>query len=336
MSGLPTPRDRHRIAWRSAAPFLVAHVVPLAGFLTGVSSRALAVGAVLFIGRMWCITAGYHRYFAHRSYGVSRVFQLALGFGGLTAAQKGPLWWAAAHRIHHRFADTDRDPHSPQKGFWWSHIGWILSGRYGATDLDVVADLARYPELRFLDRHDWLGPWSVALASWLVAGWSGLVVGFFGSTVLLWHATFAVNSVTHLLGTRRYATADSSRNLLPVALLTLGEGWHNNHHHHPTSARQGFRWWEVDLTYYSLRALAAIGMVRGIREPSALAVAGRHAQAERIDVGRLRQHLARAAATVPAEDTATLAAIAVVARPRGATADAPVRAGTTSTGGDRA
>jgi stearoyl-CoA desaturase (delta-9 desaturase) len=315
VAGLPTPRDRYPVSWRSSAPFLLAHLVPFAALATGVTWRAVLIGLALYVLRVWFITAGYHRYFAHRSYEIGRLFQFVLALGGLTAAQKGPLWWAAAHRSHHRHADTDRDPHSPQKGFWWSHVGWVLSGRYGATDLATVADLARYPELRFLDRHDWIGPWALAVAVWLSAGWSGLVVGFFASTVLVWHATFAVNSVGHLVGRRRYATADSSRNLLPLALATLGEGWHNNHHHHPTSARQGFRWSQPDVTYQSLRLLARVRLVRAIREPTSAAIGARWTGAGTVDPGRLRQHLARAAATVPPDNAELLAAIESVAEP---------------------
>ena len=309
MTRLPTPRDRHGVAVRSSAPFLVAHAVPLAALASGISTKAVVLAGVLFVTRMWFITAGYHRYFAHRSFETSRPLQAVLAFGGLTAAQKGPLWWAAAHRAHHRHADTDRDPHSPQKGFWWSHVGWVLSGRYGTTDGDAVADLARYPELRFLDRHDWIGPWALAILAWAVAGWSGLVIGFFASTVLLWHATFAVNSLAHLVGARRYATADSSRNLLPLAVLTLGEGWHNNHHHHPAAARQGFRWWQLDVTYWTLHALRRLGLVWAIREPPATALAARHTGPDILDTGRLRQHLARAAAAVPATNPALLTSI---------------------------
>lgn len=268
------------MAWRSSAPFLVAHLVPLTALATGVTTRAVTLAVMLFVARLWFVTAGYHRYFAHRSFQVGRGVQFVLALGGLTAAQKGPLWWAAAHRTHHRYADTDRDPHSPQQGFWWSHIGWVLSGRYGRSDLALVPDLARYPELRFLDRNDWIGPWALAAGTYAFAGWSGLVVGFFASTVAVWHTTFSVNSIAHLVGGRRYATTDSSRNFLPLALVTLGEGWHNNHHHHPGSARQGFRWWEIDLTYLSLRALAVVGVVRSIREPTAGAL-----DARRIDAG---------------------------------------------------
>ena len=256
-------------------PFLACHAVPLLAVFTGITARAVGLAVVLYVVRVFFITAGYHRYFAHRSFRVGRATQLVLAVGGLTAAQKGPLWWAAHHRDHHRYADTDRDPHSPTNGFWWSHMGWILSGRYGATNHDRIEDFGRFPELRWLDRHDWLGPWALGVASFLFAGWPGLVVGFFGSTVVLWHATFAVNSFAHVFGRRRYATLDTSRNSLVVAVLTLGEGWHNNHHHYPTAARQGFRWWEVDVSYYVLRLLAVVGVVRSIREPTAAALVAR-------------------------------------------------------------
>ena len=269
------------VSWATSAPFLVCHLIPLLAVVTGVDARALVLAAVLYVTRVFFITAGYHRYFSHRAFRVGRVTQFVLAFGGLTAVQKGPLWWAGWHRQHHRHADTDRDPHSPQQGFWWSHVGWILSGRYGTADHRAVGDFARFPELRFLDRHDWIGPWALAVACYLIGGWSGLVVGFFGSTVLVWHATFSVNSFSHLFGRRRYATRDTSRNLAPVALLTLGEGWHNNHHHHPSSARQGVRWWEVDVTYGVLRLLAAVGIVHDLRRQTAAVLASRRLDGER-------------------------------------------------------
>jgi stearoyl-CoA desaturase (delta-9 desaturase) len=298
------PRDE-RVAWKSSAPFLACHLVPLAAVFTGIHTRDLVLAAVLYFGRMFFITAGYHRYFAHRAFRLSRPVQFVFALGGLTAAQKGPLWWAANHRDHHRYADTERDPHSPQKGFWWSHIGWVLSGKYGRVDNDRISEFARFPELRFLDRHDWIGPWALGLASFLIGGWSGLVVGFFGSTVLLWHATFAVNSMAHVVGRRRYGTSDTSRNSVPVALLTMGEGWHNNHHHYPASARQGFFWWELDVTFQVLRVLSWLGLVKDLRTPTAAARESGQLRRGCIDLGQLRFHLARAVATVPAGAVST-------------------------------
>jgi stearoyl-CoA desaturase (delta-9 desaturase) len=260
-----------RVSWRTSVPFIACHFLPLLGLISGVTTTSVVLLVTLYAARMFFITAGYHRYFAHRSYRLGRVAQFVMAFGGASAAQKGPLWWAGNHRDHHRYTDTERDPHTPRKGFWWSHVGWVLCSKYSQRDDERIRDFAAYPELRFLDRHDWMAPWTVGAASFLIGGWSGLWIGFFGSTVLLWHATFAVNSFSHVFGRRRYRTPDSSRNNLVVALLTGGEGWHNNHHHHPASARQGFKWWEIDVTYLVLRSLAAVGIVRDLRQPTAAA-----------------------------------------------------------------
>lgn len=256
-----------RVNWISSIPFFLIHLACLAAYFTGITVTAIVLCLALFWVRMFFITAGYHRYFAHKAYKLGRVSQFVMAFGAQTSAQKGVLWWAAHHRDHHRFADTDRDIHSPRKGFWWSHVGWILCDRYSATKYEGIKDFARYPELVWLDKHDWIAPWSLAIACYLIGGWSGLVVGFFWSTVLLWHATFAVNSVAHVFGRRRYDTTDTSRNSLLVSLLTGGEGWHNNHHHYPSSARQGFFWWEIDATYYALLALSWVGIAKDLRVP---------------------------------------------------------------------
>ena len=284
--------------WARSAPFLAFHLVPLLALWTGVTREAVVFAVVAYIVRMFFITAGYHRYFSHRSFKAPRVVQALLAFGGTTALQKGPLWWAANHRAHHRFSDTDQDVHSPLMGFWYSHIGWIMSDRHTATDLNAVKDLARFPELRFLERFDWIGGVVVATASFLVAGWSGLVVGFFLSTVALWHGTFTVNSLAHVMGRRRYATTDTSRNSAIVAFLTGGEGWHNNHHHYPSSARQGFFWWELDPTWYVLRVMAALHLVRDLREPSSEVRSASLVRTGCLDVGMVRAHWTKAAAAV--------------------------------------
>jgi stearoyl-CoA desaturase (delta-9 desaturase) len=252
-----------------SAPFFAVHAVAAATpFLAPFAWRWVALAAAAYAVRMFAITAGYHRYFSHRTYRTSRAFQLALAVLGTTAVQKGPLWWAAHHRDHHRFSDAPEDVHSPlQRGFWWSHVGWILSARHDRTNLDRVKDLARYPELAWLDRWHLVPPLAAATALFLAGGTPALLWGFFVSTVALWHGTFAINSLAHLFGRRRYATSDGSRNSLALALVTFGEGWHNNHHHYPGSASQGFFWWEVDVSYYALRALQAIGVVRDLRRP---------------------------------------------------------------------
>jgi stearoyl-CoA desaturase (delta-9 desaturase) len=236
----------------------------------GWSWHGLALAGASYFVRMFVVTAAYHRYFAHRSFKTSRWFQLLLALGAQSAAQKGVLWWASHHRWHHKYSDTPRDVHSAKlRGFWHSHIGWIVGEDWNATDASLVSDLARYPELRFLDRASvaLLPTVALALAFLFIGGLPGLVWGFFVSTVLLWHGSFAINSLAHMFGRRPYATTDDSRNNWLLAILTNGEGWHNNHHHYQSSAKQGFHWWQIDVTYYVLRLLAACGLIWDLRRP---------------------------------------------------------------------
>jgi stearoyl-CoA desaturase (delta-9 desaturase) len=243
------------------------HASVLLVFVAGPTPGLVALALGSYLVRMWAITAGYHRYFAHRSFKTSRAFQLFLAFLGTTAMENGPLWWASWHRRHHKYSDTALDAHSPiTRGFWHAHIGWIVDGTHDAPDLANVRDFARYPELRFLDRHKWFPIVGWALLCFAIAGLPGVVWGFCVATILVLHATMLINSLAHVWGTRPYATPDRSRNNALLAVLTLGEGWHNNHHHAMTSARQGFRWWQLDATYYSLLALAAVGLVWDLRE----------------------------------------------------------------------
>ena len=251
-------------AWIKDIPFIAMHLVCLTLFFVSPDWLSLTLCGVLYLTRIFGITAGYHRYFSHRSFKTSRVFQFVLAWLGCASMQKGPLWWAANHREHHRHTDTPEDPHSPVvRSFWWSHIGWILDGDHDATNWADVRDWSRYPELRWLNHLQWIPGILLAGLCWLIDGWSGVVWGFLLSTILLFHATFAVNSVCHLWGSRRYATADASRNNWWVALLTLGEGWHNNHHHYQSSAKQGFFWWEIDVSYYLIRVLGFHGIGLG-------------------------------------------------------------------------
>jgi stearoyl-CoA desaturase (delta-9 desaturase) len=254
------------------------HASCLFALVTGVSAGDLALCAATFFLRMFAITGGYHRYFAHKTYKTSRPFQLALAVLGCSATQKGPLWWAGHHRGHHKYADRPGDVHSPREGFYYAHQGWIFDSRWDATPLDRIQDFAAFPELIWLNRYHIVPPALLALACFAIGGFSGLVWGFAISTVALWHTTYCVNSVCHVWGRRRYATPDTSRNNWLMALLTLGEGWHNNHHHYCASTRQGFRWWEIDVTYYALRGLQALGLVWDIREPPAHVVAVRSAE----------------------------------------------------------
>jgi stearoyl-CoA desaturase (delta-9 desaturase) len=239
------------------------------------SGVALALGSYFI--RMIVVTAGYHRYFAHRAFKTSRAFQFLLAVGAVSAAQKGVLWWASHHRWHHKHSDTPQDVHSArQRGFLYSHVGWVISPEWEATDQSLVADLAKFPELRALDKPalHMLPTALLALAILLLGGVHAFVWGYLVSTVLLWHGSFAVNSFAHLWGTRRYATNDDSRNNWLLALLTTGEGWHNNHHHYQSSANQGFRWWEIDVTYYVLRLLEKLGVVWDLRRPPREALDG--------------------------------------------------------------
>jgi len=316
----PTPRAAdERINWRSSAPFLAFHLIPLAMVWTGAPVGSLVLCAALYFGRMFFITAGYHRYFSHRSYRLPRWAQLVMAVGGTSAMQKGPLWWAAHHRDHHRYSDTELDVHSPIRGFWWSHVGWILCDKHSATDEGRVRDLAKFPELRWLNRNDWVGWVALATGSFLLQGWAGLVVGFGLSTVLLWHGTFLVNSLAHVVGRRQYVTSDTSRNSLVIALLTNGEGWHNNHHHYQASARQSFHWYQWDPSYYVLWLLSRVGIVRDLKVPTAEIMTTGLVRSGHFDVGvfRTRWHVAAqrlAGFGVHAADTLTERRHAIEAR----------------------
>jgi len=248
--------------------FIAVHFTCLAVFWTGIDLKAAALCAFMFFIRKFGITGAFHRYFSHRSYKTSRVFQFCLAFLGGAAAQKGALWWAAQHRHHHKHSDTDEDIHSAKlEGFYWSHVGWVLSPEYEEYDANTVKDLNRFPELVWLDKWIFLPPVTFAVICFLVYGWMGLVVGFFISTVILYHTTFSINSLCHMFGSRRYETGEASKNSLWLAILTMGEGWHNNHHHFPLSCRQGFFWWEIDITYYILLGLEKLGLVWDLQAP---------------------------------------------------------------------
>jgi stearoyl-CoA desaturase (delta-9 desaturase) len=282
--------EPERIDWLRVVPFAGIHAALFAVPWVGVSGVAVAVAVGLYVLRMFAVTAFYHRYFSHRAFKTSRAMQLLFALLGASAVQRGPLWWAAHHRHHHAHSDRASDPHSPQQhGFVWSHMGWFLARANFPTKLELVRDLARYRELALLDRFDAAVPLLLAIGLFVAGaalerfapslgtnGWQLLVWGFAVSTVAVWHATFAINSLAHTLGRRRFATRDTSRNNFPLALLTLGEGWHNNHHRFPAAARQGFRWWEIDLTYYALRALALTGLIWDLRAvPAAVRAASK-------------------------------------------------------------
>jgi len=255
--------------WVGFVPFVLCHLAVLGALWSGVTWTAVAVGIGLYWARMFGVTAGYHRLFAHKSYETSRPFAFAMAFLAQSTIQKGALWWASHHRAHHLYSDTPRDAHSPaQQGFLESHLGWIFHTG-DSPDWKRVQDWARFPELVWLDRYYLVPPVVLGFTVWALFGWSGLFVGFFASTVCTWHGTFVINSLAHVWGSRRYPTRDDSRNNLWLALITMGEGWHNNHHHHMGSARQGFFPGEIDLSYGILCGLEKLGLVWDLKQPPA-------------------------------------------------------------------
>ncbi len=281
----PVVTERKRIDWPRVVPFIGLHLACLSVVWIGWSPTAVLVAVALYALRLFAITGFYHRYFSHKAFRTSRAMQCVFAVLGATAIQRGPLWWASQHRHHHAHADREEDAHSPHRhGFLWAHMGWFLARENFATRTDLIKDLAKFPELRFLDRFDVLVPVAFGASLYGAGEWLAwarpelgtdgvmlLVWGFCVSTVALYHATFTVNSLAHSFGWRRYASHDRSRNSLWLALLTFGEGWHNNHHHFPGSARQGFYAWEIDLTYYLLRLLAATGLIWDLRQvPAAI------------------------------------------------------------------
>ncbi len=270
----PRPHGLRRAAgaifnWINVLPFLGIHVACIAVFFVEFHWWAIPLFLTTYSLRVWALTAGFHRYFAHRAYKTSRWFQFVIATIGSAAIQKGPMWWAGEHRQHHRHSDQDGDPHSPiKKSVFWAHIGWILSRGNGDTDWNEMKDWNKFPELKWLDRFHWIPGALLGVGCWYFGGPTALVWGFVLSTVAVYHVTFCVNSVCHLFGYRRFETTDRSRNNWWVALLTFGEGWHNNHHHYQSSARQGFAWYEVDISYMSLKVLSWLGIVWDLREPT--------------------------------------------------------------------
>lgn len=292
-------RDSHdySVAWFRITPFVIVHLAVACVFFVGWSPAALIGCALTFLAREFGLTGFYHRYFSHRAFRTSRWFQFVGALLGNAAVQRGPLWWAAHHRQHHRHADMPGDVHSPhQHGFWWSHTGWFLNNRNYQTDYAQVKDFVKFPELVWLNRYDMLAPIGLAVATYGVGewlgkvfpstgthGWQMLVWAFVVSTVLLYHVTYAINSLAHAWGSRRFETRDHSRNNWWLALAAAGEGWHNNHHRFPASARQGFYWWEIDTTYYALVVLSWLGIVWDLRPvPDEVLEEGREQRVHRL------------------------------------------------------
>ncbi|MBL8613509.1 MAG: acyl-CoA desaturase [Myxococcales bacterium] len=270
-------------------PFVAIHVATVACVAaTGWSWKGFALAMGFYFLRMFGVTGVYHRYFAHRTYKTSRWFQLVLALLAMTSFQKGVLWWASHHRLHHKMSDKQGDPHSMKRdGFWWSHVGWIMCRGYDVTDMKRVGDLAKFPELVFLNKFYWLPPLAWAIASYAIGGTHALIWATGVSTVLLWHGTFTINSISHWAGKARYKTGDESKNSWILAIVTMGEGWHNNHHYYQRATNQGFFWWEIDVTFYILKVLSWVGLVwdlhvppKHVLESNLVAGDGKHGEAK--------------------------------------------------------
>jgi stearoyl-CoA desaturase (delta-9 desaturase) len=262
---------RKRYDLGAMLPFLFLHASVLLVLTVPFSLSMIAWLAGSYFLRMFGVTGGYHRYFSHRAYKLNRFWQFCFAFLAQTSGQKGALWWAAHHRDHHLYSDRKEDLHSPvHEGFWWSHLGWILSDEYDHYDPKRIADLVKYPELRWLDKYHLVPTILYGAAIYYIGGYAAFVWGYLVATVVLYHGTFLINSLAHIWGTRRFATPDESRNNFWLALVTLGEGWHNNHHFFMSSTRQGIRWWEIDITYYTLKMLSWIRITRDLRPFRAL------------------------------------------------------------------
>jgi len=267
------------ISWTRIIPFIAMHLAVGAVFFVGFSWVAFWMCVAMYFIRMFAITAFYHRYFSHKNFQTSRVVQFIFAFLGASSAQRGPLWWASHHRVHHATSDTESDPHSPKyKGFLWSHTLWFLSDKNFSTQSNKIKDFAKYPELKLLDRFDLLAPVILALGLFgfgyfletyypalETSAWQMIIWGFFVSTVVLYHATYTINSLAHRFGSRRFDTRDNSRNNWLLAILTLGEGWHNNHHYYSGTVRQGFKWYEIDISFYVLKLMSFVGLVWGLK-----------------------------------------------------------------------
>ncbi|MCF6227650.1 MAG: fatty acid desaturase [Planctomycetes bacterium] len=301
------------IRWLDVTPFIISHLAPLGLFYTGLNWWAVTLCIFFYFFRMFFVTGAMHRYFSHRSYQMGRVMQFLMAVGGTLTVQKGVLWWAAHHRHHHRYSDQEEDIHSPKRGFIWAHIGWIVCEEYNDTQEDLIPDFLKFPELRWLNNNFMyvqvafataiffsgyflygnLIPVTAATGAWM-AGTQTLLAGFFLSTVFLWHGTFCINSFTHIWGRRRFATRDTSRNSFILALVTGGEGWHNNHHHYQAACRQGLYWWEVDWTFYILWTMSKVGLVKNLRKAPERIVNSRRIAQQSTDIGLILNHIEQA------------------------------------------
>lgn len=263
------PYPRFEPQWGKLIPFVLVHVAAVAALpYTPFEPWLVGLAAGLYVLRMLGVTMGYHRYFSHKSFKTSRAMQLLLALLANTTLMRGPLTWAAAHRYHHKHSDTEADLHSPtRRGVLWAHTLWFVSKEYDRTELALVRDLEAYPELVWLNRLYFLPAYGLGAGLWLGLGWPAFVWGFLVSTVVTWHGVFTINSLSHVFGTHPYDTGDDSKNNPVLAIITLGEGWHNNHHYNMLSARQGWLWWQYDPTWWVLVVLEKLGLVWDLYPP---------------------------------------------------------------------
>lgn len=258
------------LSWNFIIPFAIVHLGCFAALWTGVTWQTLTAAVVLYALRIFGITAGYHRLYSHRSYHIpSKALRMVMWFLATSSAQRHVRWWASHHRHHHRHSDTELDLHSPlQVGTFWSHMGWQYHATAAPWDEGALKDFDKaFPELATIDRFAWVSPLALLAACAALWGVEGAAVAFCWSTVACWHVTFTINSLNHVWGTRKFETTDTSRNNLLLALLSFGEGWHNNHHACQSSCRQGHTWWQIDITWMVLKVGEKLGLVTRMKEP---------------------------------------------------------------------
>ncbi|NWF61646.1 MAG: fatty acid desaturase [Fischerella sp.] len=257
------------LSWINVAFFGTVHALAmLAPWCFSWSALGITIFLHWLFGSIG-ICLGYHRLLTHRSLHVPKWLEYAIATLGALAIQGGPIFWVATHRLHHAHTeDEDKDPYSSRRGFWWSHMLWIFYPRPEFFDKETykkfAPDLDRDPFYRWLDRNFLLLQIPVAVLLYALGGWSFVVYGVFLRAVLLWHTTWLINSAAHLRGYRHFQLHDNSRNLWWAALLTYGEGWHNNHHAHPNVAKAGLSWWEVDMTWWAIKVLQTLGLAKKV------------------------------------------------------------------------
>ena len=261
--------ENQALNWQTTSALVILHIGAVGALFMFNWPSVLVAFALYWIGVGFGISLGYHRLHTHRSYKVPRFLEYFFAVCGTITLEGGPIFWVATHRIHHQHSDHEGDPHTPRDGGWWAHIGWLLFGETKHSNTRLMSkyapDLAKDPFYVWLNNYHWVPMIVLSVVLFAIGGLPMFLWGICFRVTFGLHATWLVNSVTHMWGTRRFATRDDSRNNWWVALLTFGEGWHNNHHAHPTSARHGLAWYEVDFTWMTLQVLKFFGIAKNIR-----------------------------------------------------------------------